>query len=90
MVKPKKIGRTLIREYFKHLANNIDFFILTGKNDDISIKYWIEKIKPDRVVAVGGDGTVSLVAKQIVGSGIALGIFPAGSANGMARELGFR
>ena len=86
--KTKKDWEASIKEYFKHLANNIDFFILTGKNDDISIRYWIEKIKPDRVVAVGGDGTISLVAKQIVGSRIALGILPAGSANGMARELG--
>jgi diacylglycerol kinase family enzyme len=38
-------------------------------------------------VAVGGDGTVTMVAKEILRKDCALGILPAGSANGMAREL---
>lgn len=38
-------------------------------------------------MAVGGDGTVTLVAKQLMGKDIAMGILPAGSANGMAKEL---
>ncbi|PSK92449.1 diacylglycerol/lipid kinase family protein [Taibaiella chishuiensis] len=40
------------------------------------------------VIAVGGDGTIKLVAGMITGTDMALGILPAGSANGMARELG--
>jgi diacylglycerol kinase family enzyme len=44
-------------------------------------------MKPDRVIAVGGDGTVQMAAKQLLGTDIPLGILPAGSANGMAREL---
>lgn len=39
-------------------------------------------------VAVGGDGTVNHVAKTILGTGIALGIVPIGSGNGLARSLG--
>ena len=42
---------------------------------------------PQKIVAVGGDGTVSLVAKQLLGSSIPLAILPGGSANGMATEL---
>jgi diacylglycerol kinase (ATP) len=39
-------------------------------------------------VAVGGDGSVNLVAKTILGSDITLGIIPAGSGNGLARSIG--
>ena len=86
--KTKNDWETAIREFFKPLPTNIEFFMLTGKDDDQSVKHWIEKIKPAKVVAVGGDGTVSMVARQIVGKDVALGILPAGSANGMALELG--
>ncbi len=61
--------------------------MLNGKDDEMSVNYWLENIKPDRVVAVGGDGTVSLVATQLLGKNIPMGIIAAGSANGMAKEL---
>lgn len=84
----KKIDwEPLIREYFKERSHIIEFFVLSGEGDESSLKYWFEKFQPDRVVAVGGDGTISLVAKQLLGTSMALGILPAGSANGMAKEL---
>ena len=48
----------------------------------------ITEHKPDCVVAVGGDGTIKLVASALLDTNILLGALPAGSANGMARELG--
>lgn len=42
----------------------------------------------DRVVAVGGDGTVNEVAQGLLHSSIPMGIIPKGSGNGLARHLG--
>ena len=44
----------------------------------------------DLVIAAGGDGTVHKTAWQIIDSGIPLAILPLGTANNLARSLGFR
>lgn len=42
----------------------------------------------DRVIAVGGDGTVNEVANGILFTAAKMGIIPKGSGNGLARHLG--
>ena len=44
--------------------------------------------KPDIVVACGGDGTVSMAASALVGTGIPLGIIPRGTSNSIGGGLG--
>jgi diacylglycerol kinase family enzyme len=43
----------------------------------------------DLVIAAGGDGTVHKTAWQIIETGIPLAILPLGTANNLARSLGF-
>ena len=46
--------------------------------------------KYDVFVAVGGDGTINEIASALVGTDKKLAVFPSGSGNGFAREMGFR
>ncbi len=85
--KKKVNWESVIRDYFKNLPHTIEFYILSGKDDTGSLDYWIDKLGITRIIAVGGDGTLTLLAKQLIGKDIIMGILPAGSANGMAKEL---
>jgi diacylglycerol kinase (ATP) len=52
---------------------------------------FIHKHFPDTdiFVAIGGDGTISTVAKNLIGTEKVLAIFPAGSGNGFSNETQF-
>lgn len=76
-----------IRNYFSDKPHQVEFYVLNGKDDKASIRHYIERINPHKIIAVGGDGTVKILAEIVKETSIALGILPAGSANGMAREL---
>jgi diacylglycerol kinase (ATP) len=73
----------------KAATTHIDFkfFYTTSENDDELVQMQLQEYKPDRVVACGGDGTVQLVAKNIMNKAIPMGIIPLGSANGLATAL---
>jgi diacylglycerol kinase family enzyme len=43
----------------------------------------------DLVLAAGGDGTVAKVACELIETGIPLSLLPLGTANNLARTLGF-
>ena len=86
--KEKTDWEEKIRTYFRESEHNMEFYVLTGVSDEVSVQHHIGSVQPDRVVGVGGDGTIKMLAGMLQRSDIPLGIIPAGSANGMARELG--
>jgi diacylglycerol kinase family enzyme len=47
------------------------------------------KKKVELVLVAGGDGTVGKIARRLVGSGVPLSVLPFGTANNLARTLGF-
>ena len=77
----------MIADHFKDKPVNVMVHFLPESCDLQELKKKIDHVQPDKVIAVGGDGTVKLVAEALLGRDIPLGIFPAGSANGMAKEL---
>ncbi len=68
---------------------NLNFILYetTGQNDISKLKSLYEKFKSERIIIAGGDGTVKMVAEALEKEEVILGIFPAGSANGLALEL---
>lgn len=80
--------KDVISTHFNAKKTEIDLFELTEDCSLEQIKERIKTAKADRVVAVGGDGTLKLVAECMLHTETPIGIIPAGSANGMAKELG--
>lgn len=80
--------KEVISSHFSSKDVLIELFELPKDCSLEKIKEKIDKEKADRVVAVGGDGTLKLVAECLLNTNIPIGIIPAGSANGMAKELG--
>ncbi|MEO6584334.1 MAG: YegS/Rv2252/BmrU family lipid kinase [Ferruginibacter sp.] len=77
----------IIQKYFSERNTAIEIFMLDEKPDEAALEKRIKILEPEKVVAVGGDGTITMVAKIVAKTKCVLGILPAGSANGMAREL---
>lgn len=59
----------------------------SGINDDETLRQSIQSFHPEVIVATGGDGTVNLVAKAIIGTPMVMGIIPLGSGNGLSKDL---
>ncbi len=82
----KKIN---VIEFIKtHFSKYIAYDLIVWKNKDDfeSVKQQILSGNYNIVVACGGDGTVNQVASVLAHTTMALGIFPLGSGNGLARS----
>ena len=80
--------RQIITAYFSDKPYRFQLHGLTADCSIETLKEVIKKSKADRVIAVGGDGTLKMVAECLLETDTPIGIIPAGSANGMAKELG--
>lgn len=70
------------------LIDNPNVFISKSKKDtEDFINNNLNNI--DIFVAVGGDGTISSIAKQLIYTDKILAVYPMGSGNGFAKENGF-
>ncbi len=78
----------IIREHFANSPHQAEVYQLSEDCKKEEIDQKITNRKPDKVVAIGGDGTIKLVAESCMKKRLPLGIVPGGSANGMAKELG--
>jgi diacylglycerol kinase (ATP) len=77
----------VLSRFSEEYSFNYKIYRTTGENDSEEISSQIKDFKPETVIAVGGDGTVNMVAAELIGRDIRLGIIPAGSANGLAHNL---
>lgn len=78
-----------IRTFCLQKIYNADFYFTEGTEKDkfeVNRRIWSNTY--DAIVAVGGDGTVNLVGKQLIGKKIPLAIVPVGSGNGLSKDLG--
>lgn len=83
-------GNSIRQEIESHLNKLEDSILLKTEyvNHATELaKYAIEN-KAEKIIVVGGDGTINEVAKQLIGSEIPMGIVPMGSGNGLASHLG--
>ncbi|MDR1114881.1 MAG: diacylglycerol kinase family lipid kinase [Tannerella sp.] len=69
----------------KGISANIKYSEYAGHVRELTLKAMDDGA--DCVIAVGGDGTVNEVARNLLYSDVVLGIIPKGSGNGLAREL---
>jgi len=72
----------------KEIPSTIPFSIEMFTDSDEFETLMAKKHLFTDLIAVGGDGTINSVAKNLVGTDITLGIIPLGSGNGLARSLG--
>jgi diacylglycerol kinase family enzyme len=79
----------ILQIHTKAAETGVDFkfFYTTSENNDALIQQQLKDYRPDRVIACGGDGTVQVVAKNLMDKKIPMGILPLGSANGLATAL---
>jgi len=69
---------------------NIEFelFTTTSPGDGVRLGELCRFRQFDRVVAIGGDGTINEVGSALAGSDIVLGVIPGGSGNDFYKMLG--
>lgn len=77
-----------VTAYCEERGRTADFFHTSGHHDQRHLRHYLARRAYDAVFAMGGDGTVSLVAEVLADGSVPLGIIPLGSGNGLSKDLG--
>ena len=78
---------TYLKELFEREQQELSIYYTSGKNDREQLEGMVRDLEPERVLVAGGDGTIKLLAGILKDTSIPIGLFPAGSANGLAENL---
>ncbi len=62
-------------------------FETTGSDDESAVRDLYSRHKPQRILVVGGDGTIKMTAEAVGKCEAVIGVLPAGSANGLSVDL---
>jgi YegS/Rv2252/BmrU family lipid kinase len=79
----------LLQKELNSLACKHEILVWKEENAFDDIHSAIQSGKYQKIIAVGGDGTINRIASCLLNSDKILGIIPSGSGNGLARSLGF-
>jgi diacylglycerol kinase family enzyme len=77
-----------IRQVTEERGYQSEFLLTKGESDKEDLIRCLKEFEPDRVIVGGGDGTIRMVAENLIPYKLTLGILPLGSANGLATALG--
>lgn len=67
-----------------------ELYHTNGSNDNTNVRHLIDTYHPDILAIAGGDGTINEMIGHVLDTGCTMGIYPSGSANGLAKELGIK
>lgn len=76
-----------VKQKMQQKKGELYMYYTSGENDKEELTAVYEKFDPHRILIAGGDGSIKLVAEILKDNPIPIGLFPAGSANGLAENL---
>ena len=83
----QRVEEAFAREW-KELADDLAWYFPSSREDSSRKVRAALADGADCVVVCGGDGTVSSIGRDLIGSGVPMGVVPMGSGNGLARHFG--
>lgn len=89
MVSPRR--KSAVRKALKALRSagvEVEHLLINGPGSGAVLAARAVRDSCDAVLVCGGDGTINQVLQPLVGTNVALGILPMGTANALASNLG--
>jgi diacylglycerol kinase (ATP) len=75
------------RQYAAEQGVELIEFETTNEDDENKIRELYKEHTPERLLVIGGDGTIKLAAEAVEHHDVIIGVLPAGSANGLSVDL---